>query len=582
MKRQKLYGLLILTALFLSLFSLPARAEAAAYHEETSYLTDTLTLAGSGFEEVRTLTVGALEAMAAADGSALFYENDYSTLTSGSVYARHRFSGLLLYPLLLQEGLDPDLPDMTKVQLIAKDGYCIYMDLGDLRSDKYCRFSSLGGSQEEKGLPVIIAFASDGKALVGPTGSQSVYRVFTVADGYDEKADNIGGPLRLITGQTSSYEFNAPNCAKWLAAIVVGDPQGYVYQRTSDADLDFSEPDQSGDWTHKGAQSGFRLTVSGTEAKKVAHYSLAQLEEGPAIRQYFAASGGRFAFEGLALKDLINENLAPGLNAPSKITIKAADGFSKTIDVNTALQGIDSFYQPGRHREVLLAWAVDGSPLVLDKNSPGYDGTNAFGPLRLVVENTISLWVKSVCEIVLGDDSYCPYQDVTTRDWYYNETAEMFDTGLMQGWDDRFYPDEITSRAMIVSILYRLAGSPEVSGSPEFVDVAAGSWYAAPIAWARENGVAQGAAGAFRPNDPVSRQELAVLLYRAAGSPEVTGSGLQGFSDSKSAAAWAVPALNWAVNKGILNGAGGRIDAGGPATRCQTAAMFNRYLDIQD
>ena len=137
MKRQKLYGLLILTALFLSLFSLPARAEAAAYHEETSYLTDTLTLAGSGFEEVRTLTVGALEAMAAADGSALFYENDYSTLTSGSVYARHRFSGLLLYPLLLQEGLDPDLPDTTKVQLIAKDGYCIYMDLGDLRSDKY-------------------------------------------------------------------------------------------------------------------------------------------------------------------------------------------------------------------------------------------------------------------------------------------------------------------------------------------------------------------------------------------------------------------------------------------------------------
>ena len=160
-------------------------------------------------------------------------------------------------------------------------------------------------------MPVIVAFASDGKALVGPTGSQSVYRVFTAADGYDDEADNIGGPLRLVTGQTSSYEFHAPNCAKWLAAIVVGDPQGYVYLRTSDADLDFSEPDQGGDWTHKGAQSGFRLTVSGTEAEKVAHYSLAQLEAEPAIRQYFAASGGRFAFEGLALKAIFMNTIHP-------------------------------------------------------------------------------------------------------------------------------------------------------------------------------------------------------------------------------------------------------------------------------
>lgn len=578
MTRQKISRFLLLAALCLFAVSVPARA--AVYHQEASYLTDTLTLAGSGFPEQRVLTVAALEALA-GEGAELYYENDYSTLNSGGVYACHHYSGLLLYPLLLQEGLDPTLPDDTRVQFIAKDGYSIFLNLGDLRSDKFCRFSALGGALEERGLPVLAAFASDGKALVGPTGSQSVYRVFTAADGYDERADNIGGPLRLVLGQTMAYEFNAPNCVKWLAAIVVGDPQGYVYHRSSDAELDLSEPEQVGDWTHRGTQAGFRLTVSGSQAKATAHYSLAQLEERPALRQYFAASGGRFAFEGLPLRDLIAENLAPGLAAPDKITIKAADGFSKAIDVNTVTQGVDSFYQPGRHREVVLAWAVDGSPLVTDKTSPGYDGTNAFGPLRLVVENTISLWVKNVDEIVLGEESPCPFADVSTRDWYYNESTLLWQQGLMQGWEGRFYPQEAVTRAMAVSLLYRLAGSPPVSSASSFGDVRADIWYATAVAWAEESGLAQGSAGLFRPEAPVSRQELAAFFYRAAGSPE-SGGHLAAFSDAEAVALWAVPAVSWAAGRGIMQGASGCIDAAGPTSRAQTAVLVHRYLELKN
>lgn len=578
MRRRYLAGLLA-AALALFFFSLPALAEDGAFHQENKYLTDTLTLAGTGFGEVRTLTVAALEGLYAADDG-LAYTNEYSTMTSGSVFAKHTFSGVLLYPLLLREGLDADLPDGTPVQLIAKDGYCIYMTLGDLRSDKYGRYAAKGGVLEEGGLPALVAFASDGKALVGPTGSESVYKVFTAADGYDEVCDNIGGPLRLIVGQTSSLEFNAPYCAKWLAAIVVGDADGYVYHRDGGQPMDDSQPEQSGDWTHQGSQADFRLVISGTEADGIHELSLARLESDPRrLRQYFAASGGRFAFEGLPLRALIEDCLAPGLSAPSQIRIKAADGMVKTINVSTVYQGVDSFYQPGQQRDVVLAWAVDGSPLVADKNSPGYDGTNAFGPLRLVVENTISLWIKSVTEIVLGEENTSPYRDVAQSSWYYEDVCELYRLGLMQGRGGLFDPEGRTSRAMIVTILYRLAGSPQVSGELPFSDVAEDSWYAGALLWAGQNGVARGDGGRFRPDDPVSRQELAALLYRACNASP-GGTDLSAFSDGAQVAEWAVPAMQWAVAQGILKGDAGRLLPAATASRCQTAAVINRYRSL--
>ncbi|MBR3391412.1 MAG: S-layer homology domain-containing protein [Firmicutes bacterium] len=578
MRRRYLAGLLA-AALALFFFSLPALAEDGAFHQENKYLTDTLTLAGSGFGEVRTLTVAALEGLFAADDG-LAYTNEYSTMTSGSVFAKHTFSGVLLYPLLLREGLDADLPDSTPVQLIAKDGYCIYLTLGDLRSDKYGRYAAKGGVLEEGGLPALVAFASDGKALVGPTGSESVYKVFTAEDGYDEVCDNIGGPLRLIVGQTSSLEFNAPYCAKWLAAIVVGDADGYVYHRDGGQPMDDSQPEQSGDWTHQGSQADFRLVISGTEADGIHELSLARLESDPRrLRQYFAASGGRFAFEGLPLRALIEDCLAPGLSAPSQIRIKAADGMVKTINVSTVYQGVDSFYQPGQQRDVVLAWAVDGSPLVADKNSPGYDGTNAFGPLRLVVENTISLWIKSVTEIVLGEENTSPYRDVAQSSWYYEDVCELYRLGLMQGSGGLFDPEGRTSRAMIVTILYRLAGSPQVSGELPFSDVAEDSWYAGALLWAGQNGVARGDGGRFRPDDPVSRQELAALLYRACNASP-GGTDLSVFSDGAQVAEWAVPAMQWAVAQGILKGDAGRLLPAATASRCQTAAVVNRYRSL--
>ena len=580
MRKGSAAGLLITVVALFVFFSPSVHAGESIYHEENKYLTDTLTLAGSGFDGVRTLTVMALEGLYAEGDDSLAYTRQYSTMTSGSVFSTHTYTGLQLYPLMLREGLDEGLPDSTPVQLIAKDGYCIYMSLGDLRSDRYGRYSAKGGVLEEKGLPPLVAFASDGRALVGPTGTESVYRTFTAADGYVEECDNLGGPLRLIVGQISSYEFNAPNCAKWLAAVVVGDADGYEYHRDTGQSVEDSQPDQSGDWTHKGDQEGFRLIISGTEANGIHELSLTELEaDQRRARQYFAASRGRYAFEGLPLSALVSDYLVPGRDTPSQIKIKASDGMVKTISPDTVMKGVDSFYQPGQHRDVLLAWAVDGSPLVPDDTSAGYDGTNEFGPLRLVVENTISLWIKNVTEIVLGEENTSPYRDVSENSWYYQDVADLYRLGLMQGSYGLFDPEGRTSRAMIVTVLYRMAGAPQVSGEIPFSDVSRDSWYAGPLLWASQNGIARGDGERFRPDDPVSRQELAALLYRVCGEPRQEADLLV-FRDAAQVAEWAVSPMKWAVGQGLLQGDDGHLLPAATASRCQTAAMINRYLAL--
>ncbi|MGE4484615.1 MAG: hypothetical protein AB7C97_05825 [Oscillospiraceae bacterium] len=371
-----------------------------------SYLYDTLTLAGSGMESVQSFTVKDLESLAEDESLNLGYWNTYSMLTSGSIFTAPSFSGIKLYDLLLYAGMDKDLPDSTPVKAVSKDGYTISFTLGQIRSEEYSFFSGKEMADAEvNGLPVIIAFGTNGYPLVGPTGTEPVTKRFEAADGYIETADNVGGSMRLIVGQTAADEFNAPNCAKWLAAVVVGDAAGYVYSRQT-VDIDGSaEPATGGDWTHKGAAMNYTVTIKGTEAKDTV-LTLGQMESMTdcTARGYYAASAGKYAFEGIVLRQLIEKYLEDGVTVPSKITVVSVDGYKKQLDVADVINGIDSNYQPGKHKDVILAYAVDSAPLVAGKEDADYNGYNAYGPMRLIVENTISGWVKSVKEIIIGDD----------------------------------------------------------------------------------------------------------------------------------------------------------------------------------
>ena len=178
-----------------------------------------------------------------------------------------------------------------------------------------------------------------------------------------------------------------------------------------------------------------------------------------------------------------------------------------------------------------------------------------------------------------------PFADVSGSDWFYNDVRYVYEKGIMDGTGaDRFSPNAPLTRAMIVTILYRMAGSPSVSGSSDFTDVAAGKWFAKAVAWAAANGIVNGyGSGLFGPNDPVTREQLAAILYRYAvygGMTAVTlEENLGSFADTVQLSAYAIQAMNWAVGQGLINGSGSNLVPKAQATRAQVAAIIHRYLE---
>lgn len=186
--------------------------------------------------------------------------------------------------------------------------------------------------------------------------------------------------------------------------------------------------------------------------------------------------------------------------------------------------------------------------------------------------------------------SSCPIYDFTdadTRAWYHDGVHYALDKGLMNGvGDGKFAPNAATSRAMVVTILYRLEGAPAASTQKVFSDVSYNSWYGAAVSWAAANGIVEGYEdGTFRPNTAITREQLAAILYRyAAYAGDWTvdyyvDSVLGSFGDSGTISGYAVKAMNWAVAEGLINGMDGALNPRGTATRAQAAAILYRFLE---
>ena len=176
------------------------------------------------------------------------------------------------------------------------------------------------------------------------------------------------------------------------------------------------------------------------------------------------------------------------------------------------------------------------------------------------------------------------FYDVAQGAWYYDAVQYVTQRGLMTGVSDRqFAPNAILSRAQAVQILYALAGGPTVSASNDFVDVNRGDWYADAVSWATANGVVSGMGKEmFGPNAPLTREQLALILYHyaqvAGYAPHQGGMAIQEFSDSASISGWALEAVQWAVNAGLISGTGdGMLDPDGAATRAQVAQIFMNF-----
>ena len=184
-------------------------------------------------------------------------------------------------------------------------------------------------------------------------------------------------------------------------------------------------------------------------------------------------------------------------------------------------------------------------------------------------------------------DSSCPvsnFVDTNTNEWYHNGVHYCVENGLMNGIGNaKFNPNGTTTRAMIVTILWRMNGSP-VAGASGFTDVPANEWYAQAVSWAASRGIVTGYnATTFGPNDSITREQLAAIFYRYAKSQGLdvsAQSALASFTDVGNISDWALTSIRWANSVGLVNGrTSTTIVPGGTATRAESASIIQRFCE---
>ena len=183
-------------------------------------------------------------------------------------------------------------------------------------------------------------------------------------------------------------------------------------------------------------------------------------------------------------------------------------------------------------------------------------------------------------------ESGLPFADVTPGAWYYDAVAYVYAKGMMNGTSaSRFSPDASTTRGMIVTMLYRLEGEPAVSTASGFADVAEDMYYAGPIAWASANGIVTGYdESAFGPNDPITREQMAAILYRYAQykgyDTAAGGMAIREYADYEEISQYAITAMAWANGEGLVTGtSAATLSPKGSATRAQVATIFQRFME---
>ena len=208
------------------------------------------------------------------------------------------------------------------------------------------------------------------------------------------------------------------------------------------------------------------------------------------------------------------------------------------------------------------------------------DGTAAF-PLTHASQYAVVIDESNHSQ---GSGEQHPFTDVAADAWYAQAVQYVYENGLMDGIENnQFAPEHTTTRAQLVTILYRLEGQPAVSGDLPFTDVEAGIWYTDAILWAAQNNIVNGVSDTeFAPGDDLTRQQLVTILYRyaeAKGYDVSASADLSGYPDADQVQDYAQPAMAWAVAEGIVEGVDGTLNPTGDATRAQIATILMRFCE---
>ena len=265
----------------------------------------------------------------------------------------------------------------------------------------------------------------------------------------------------------------------------------------------------------------------------------------------------------------------PPANPNYRITVEATQGGTVTADPTAAKAGATVTLTPVPDRGYQV-----GSVAVTDR----------FGDAVAVTEQadgtyTFTMPNGQVTVTVTFAEAPLPFPDVAEGDWFYDAVRYAYETGLMDGvGDSLFAPNSETTRAQLVTILYRLEGEPEVSGTSGFTDVEAGTWYTDAVAWAAANGIVNGVSETeFAPGKDITREQLATILFRyaeAKGYDVSARADLSAYTDADQIQSYAAESVAWAVAEGLIQGfEDNTLRPAGNATRAQIATILMRFCE---
>lgn len=266
-------------------------------------------------------------------------------------------------------------------------------------------------------------------------------------------------------------------------------------------------------------------------------------------------------------------------SSTNAVSVAAADNGSVSVSPRNASEGatvtITVTPDAGYELDTLTVTDADGNNVSLTRES-------ATRYTFTMPDSKVT--VKASFTEITEQPADLPFGDIASSAWYAEAVRYVYENGMMNGTSaNTFSPNATTNRAMIVTILYRLENEPAASASG-FTDVAAGSYYADAVAWAAANGIVNGVSEtSFAPNAPVTREQLAAILYRYAQLKgyDVTASGsLNGYADASQTSSYAVAAMQWANAEGLISGISSTVlDPQGSATRAQVATILMRFCE---
>lgn len=343
-------------------------------HMKTPYsdFNKDITIRGTGVKKDVTLKVTDIEEMLD-----FITKDNYYVLNKKNIGETVEFKGIALYDLLRETASLQ--PNAEKVKVTAGDGYVKELSIEDIIKKDY-----INEKDSSKLLKVLVAYGKNSKPLV-PSDKDM---------GYDANAKNNGGPLQLVMGQKEAGDKNASNFIKDIVQIEV-----IAGSMTS--------------WKHESAMYQKYLDttlfrVTGSEVEKPMDFTLRQLEAlaDGLVRDTYTSSQDVCQFEGVDLKYLISEvvKLKPGIEKPTKLTIYSGSKYSRNVDVNQVWTGVTN--TRGMNKKIILGYAREGYPLVGKIGDAGYVSKNDGGPIKLIIEENISMWIKWADVLVVGEGGY--------------------------------------------------------------------------------------------------------------------------------------------------------------------------------